>query len=257
MGIPAWIWFVIAAVLAVAGLVLLMHDRGEHPIADRERRKWASLRGWTYTEVDPLLLQRWHGGSVAYFGGGQAHDVVTGTTFTADGRRPLYLLDQVSRHETDCTLVAVRTRRRAPTLLEMWLPSVPFQHEHMPELLGPIGQRYGFVGDLTIGRNMITNDLVNAVEDIGGDVNVVWVESDWVLAAAPPGIGIARLERLLRDLGAVADVLDPFESDEDFQPGGRHSPAPARPAEADARHPDSVTRPPDPSAQDAGTVDDG
>ncbi|HTI26697.1 MAG TPA: hypothetical protein VL652_37275, partial [Kutzneria sp.] len=83
----------------------------------------------------------------------------------------------------------------------------------MPDLLGPVGQRYAFVSDLTAARMLITPDLVEAAEEIGGDVTVVWLEDDWVLAAAPPGASPARLERLLRDVGELADVVDPFEAD--------------------------------------------
>jgi hypothetical protein len=210
---PAWIWFVIAAAAAVAGAVLLLRERTSHGAPNRERPRWAALRGWKYLAVDPDLLGQWRGGSVAYFGGGTAHDVVAGSTFTADGRRPVYVLDQVHDNTTDCVLVAVRCRRSAPTLLELWLPSVPFQRQQMPELLGPVGERYAFVTDIEAGRAMLTRELVDVVEELGSDVTVVWLEKEWVVAAAPPGVGPARLERLLRDLGELADLLDPFDEE--------------------------------------------
>ncbi|HEX4723102.1 MAG TPA: hypothetical protein VH333_11345, partial [Pseudonocardiaceae bacterium] len=96
-------------------------------------------------------------------------------------------------------------------LVELWLPSVPFQREQMPDLLGPIGPRYAFVSDLAAARALITPDMVDAAEEIGGDVTVLWLEEDWVLAAAPAQASPARLERLLRDLGELADVVDPLE----------------------------------------------
>lgn len=34
-----------------------------------------------------------------------------------------------------------------------------------------------------------------------------------MLAAAPPNSSPARLERLLRDIGELADVIDPFDPD--------------------------------------------
>jgi hypothetical protein len=40
-----------------------------------------------------------------------------------------------------------------------------------------------------------------------------------VLASAAPNVGPSRLERLLRDLGEIADIVDPF--DEEFGVG-RH-----------------------------------
>jgi hypothetical protein len=89
----------------------------------------------------------------------------------------------------------------------------------MPEMLGPIGQRYAFADDVTGARALITQDLVDAADSLGGDVGVVWLENEWVLASAAPNVGPSRLERLLRDLGEIADIVDPF--DEEFG-GGRH-----------------------------------
>ena len=42
----------------------------------------------------------------------------------------------------------------------------------------------------------------------GADIPVAWLEQDWVLAAAPAGSTPARLERLLRALGEIADQLE-------------------------------------------------
>jgi hypothetical protein len=138
----------------------------------------------------------------------------------------VYVLDLENGGKVNSVLVGIRCRRTHPVVVELWLPSVPFQREQMPDLLGPVGQRYAFVSDLTAARMLITPDLVEAAEEIGGDVTVVWLEEDWVLAAAPPGASPARLERLLRDVGELADVVDPFEADtpgdeaSDDNPGG-------------------------------------
>jgi hypothetical protein len=67
------------------------------------------------------------------------------------------------------------------------------------------------VSDLASARALITPDLVDAAEEVGGDVTVMWLEEDWVLAAAPAQASPARLERLLRDLGELADIVDPLE----------------------------------------------
>lgn len=213
MGIPAWAWFVIAAVAAVVGFALLGTDRAQRTARNRERRRWAALRGWQFEETDHVLPTRWSNGAIAYYGAGVARDVVAGSTFTADGRRQVYVLDHETGGKVNSVLVGVRCRRPLPVLIELWLPSVPFQREQMPDLLGPVGQRYAFVSDLPAARRLITPDLVETAEEIGGDVTVVWLEDDWVLAAAPPGSSPARLERLLRDLGELADVVDPFEAD--------------------------------------------
>jgi hypothetical protein len=182
---------------------------------DRERRRWAALRGWQFAETDGVLVSNWHNGAIAYYGEGSAADVVAGSTFTADGRRRVYVFDLEVNGRRPAVIAAVQLRRSHSVVVELWLPSMPFQREHMPELLGPVGQRYAFVSDMTAARALITPDLVDASEEIGGDVTVVWLEGDWVLASAPTNAGPSRLERLLRGIGEVADVLDPFDAETD------------------------------------------
>ncbi|PRX47528.1 hypothetical protein B0I33_105106 [Prauserella shujinwangii] len=218
MGIPAWIWFVIAAVALVAGLALLAVDRAREGSRNRERARWAELRGWQYVEEDERLPQQWSGGAIGYFGAEAAVNVVAGSTFTSDGRRPVFVFDVESDGLIPAVIVAVRCNRIHPVLLELWLASVPFQRAEMPELLGPVGQRYAFADDVTGARNLITQELVDAADALGGDVGVAWLENEWVLASVAPNVGPSRLERLLRDLGEIADIVDPFEdADHDAQ----------------------------------------
>lgn len=213
VGIPAWIWFVIAAVAAVAGLVLLTADRARESSRNRERARWAELRGWQYVEEDERLPHKWTGGAIGYFGAQSAVNVVAGSTFTTDGRRPVFVFDIEADNVIPAVIVAVRCNRVHPVLLELWLASVPFQRAEMPELLGPVGQRYAFADDLTTARALINQDLVDAADSLGGDVGVAWLEDEWVLASVAPNVGPSRLERLLRDLGEIADIVDPFEED--------------------------------------------
>lgn len=219
VGIPAWVWFTVAAVAGVAGFALLATDRAQRTARNRERRRWAALRGWQFEETDHVLPTRWESGAIAYYGTGVAKDVVAGSTFTADGRRQVYVLDHETGGKVNSVLVGVRCRRALGVVVELWLPSVPFQRDQMPDLLGPVGSRYAFVGELAAARKLITPDLVDAAEEIGADVTVVWLEEDWVLAAAPPNSTPARLERLLRDLGELADVVDPFDADPEAEAG--------------------------------------
>lgn len=227
VGIPAWVWFVVAVVAAIAGALMLMRDRARLTSRNRERRRWAALRGWQFAETDHALPGQWSGGAIAFHGGGIARDVVAGSTFTADGRRRVYVFDLDTGGRVTAVIAAVQCRRRLPATVELWLPSAPFQRDHMPELLGPVGSRYGFVSELTAARGLITPDLVDAAEDIGADVAVTWIESGWVLAGAPPNATPSRLERLLRGIGEIADVIDPFDAEidpvgEHEHPTGRH-----------------------------------
>lgn len=224
MGVAAWVWFLVAFVALAAGALFLARDRALLTSRNRERRRWASLRGWQFAETDHVLPGQWSGGAVAYYGDGVARDVVAGSTFTADGRRKVYVFDLEAAGRVNTVISAVQCRRKHPVVIELWVPSTPFQREHMPELLGPVGQRYAFVSDIAAARALITPDLVDATEDIGQDVAVAWIEDGWVLAASAPNSTPSRLERLLRNLGEIADVVDPFDAEvapaEDAEAGG-------------------------------------
>ncbi|MTD57658.1 hypothetical protein [Amycolatopsis pithecellobii] len=223
MGIPTWVWFVIAAVALVAGLVLLAADRTREGSRNRERMRWADLRGWQFVEEDERLAKQWSAGAIGYFGAEAAVNVVAGSTFTSDGRRPVFVFDIEAGGQIPAVVVAVRCNRVHPALVELWLASVPFQRPDMPELLGPVGQRYAFADDAEAARRVITQELVDAADALGGDVGVAWLENEWVLASAAPQAGPSRLERLLRDLGEIADIVDPFDEDAE---AGRHWQAP-------------------------------
>lgn len=218
MGVAWWVWFLVAFVALAAGALFLMRDRARLTSRNRERRRWASLRGWQFAETDHVLPGQWSGGAIAYYGDGVARDVVAGSTFTADGRRKVYVFDLEAGGRVNTVISAVQCKRVHPVVVELWVPSTPFQREHMPELLGPVGQRYAFVSDIAAARTLITPDLVDATEDIGQDVAVAWIEDGWVLAASAPNSTPSRLERLLRSLGEIADVVDPFDAEVE-QPG--------------------------------------
>lgn len=213
MGIPAWIWFTTAGVAAVIGATLLWIDRGSGAARNRERQRWASLRGWTFTETDHGLPAQWGNGVMAYGEQGVARDVVTGSTFTADGRRKVHVFDYEQNGRTSAVVVAVQCGQVRDIVVELWMPSVTITGESGLDLLGPVGDRFAFVSDMTSARPMITPDLVDACDEIGHDVTVVWLEDAWVAAAAAPNAGPARLERLLRDLGELADLVDPADVD--------------------------------------------
>lgn len=219
VGIPAWIWFVVAIVAAGAGLALLLTDRAKEGSRNRERTRWAELRGWQFVEEDERLPQQFSAGAIGYFGIDLAVNIVAGSTFTQDGRRQVFVFDVEVDGQIPTVLVAVRCNRVHSLLLELWLASVPFQRPDMPELIGPVGQRYAFADDLAGARTMVTQELVDAADALGGDVGVMWLENEWVLASVVPSAGPSRLERLLRDLGEIADIVDPVEDGEDE---GRH-----------------------------------
>ena len=214
MGIPSWIWFVVAVVAIALGSALLAADRRQRSGNNRERRRWAALRGWQFAESDRVLPTRWERGALARHSAVEAVDIVAGSTFTSDGRRQVYVLDLQVGGRTADVLVAVRCRRPVPVTAELWLPEVPVPQDSGLDLLGPVGSRYAFVGDVVAARRTMTPSVVDAADQLGSDVTVTWFEGDWVLAALDPAQDESgRIERLLRDLGELADAVDPFDRD--------------------------------------------
>ncbi len=237
MGIPAWVWFVVAVVAGIAGAALLLRDRARLTSRNRERRRWAALRGWQFADTDHVLPTQWSAGAIAFHGGGAvkegvakgivAKDVVAGSTFTADGRRRVYVFDLETGGRVSTVIAAVQCRRTHPAIVELWLSSAPIQRDSMLELLGPVGDRYAFVSDLAAARGVVTPDLTDAIDEIGADIPVTWIEGGWVLAGAGAHASPSRLERLLRGIGEIADVIDPFDAEIDpvgdhEEPTGRH-----------------------------------
>lgn len=214
MGIPSWVWFVVAVVAIGLGIALLIADRARRTPNNKERRRWAGLRGWQFAESDRVLPTRWHRGALAQHNGGTATDVVAGSTFTADGRRQVYVLDLDVNGKTEAVVVGVRCRRATPVTVELWLPDVPVPQDSGLDLLGPVGSRYAFVVDVAAARRLVTPGMAETADAVGSDVTVVWLEEDWVLASLDPAAADpSRLEQLLRSLGDVADLVDPFEKD--------------------------------------------
>jgi len=213
--VDALVWFVIAAVAGIAGVALLLLDRGQRGAHSRERRRWAAVRGWQFADADPVLPDRWRHGAMARGGSGTARNLVTGSLFTAAGRRLVHVFDHAGGGAGSATVIAA-VHRRAPQLvvLELWLPTVEFPTGVGLDLLGPVGARYAFTSDLVKARPLITPELVALADDIGDDVPVTWVEDAWVVASAAPGATPPRLERLLRLLGDLADLVDGVHSDD-------------------------------------------
>ena len=225
----AWLWFLIAAVAGVAGVSLLLLDRGQRTSHSRERRRWAALRGWQFADVDPVLPDRWQHGALGRGGSGPARDLVTGSLFTAAGRRLVHVFDHDPGNGSPAVLAAVHRRTPQAVVLELWLPTVEFPADAGLDLLGPVGDRYAFTSDLVMARPLITPELVALADDVGDDVPVMWIEDAWVVAAVAPNTAPSRLERLLRLLGDLADLVDGVHgSPDDDRP--KHAARPSDPA---------------------------
>ncbi|MBV9312652.1 MAG: hypothetical protein JO100_02700 [Pseudonocardia sp.] len=210
MGIPTSVWFIIAGIAFVLGLVLLRISArsvgGGGQL--RDRRRWAALKEWEYADNDPVLPSRWRYGTIHQGGPGVARNLVTGSLSTEEGRRLAYVFDHEQAGRLTSTIAAVQRRLPLSGALELRMPSAPLPDDAGLDLLEPVGQRYAFVSDPALIRPMITPRLVMAADSIGEEIELLWAEDAWVLCTAPLDYSPEQLQDLLDQLVEVASALD-------------------------------------------------
>jgi hypothetical protein len=217
--VSEWVWFVIAGLAAAGGGALLAVDGGRHSAHQRERRRWAALRGWRFVLSDPVVADRWRHGVMARGGAGLAKDLVIGSLFTPLGRRAVQIFDHEQGGQVSSVVVAVQ--RRIPTaglVAELWMPDQPLPQDPGLRILGPVGDRVALVNEPDRVGPLTSAEFVVAINALGGDISVAWIEQDWVLAAAPCDATPSRFERLLRVLDEIADLLDAAHLDNATEP---------------------------------------
>lgn len=225
-------WFLIAVVAGIAGAILLLMDRGQRTSHSRERRRWAALRGWQFADEDPVLPDRWRHGALARGGNGVARDLVSGSLFTAAGRRPVYVFDYEQGGRVEAVIAAVHRRAPQSVVLELRLSTMDIPADAGLDLLGPVGDRYAFTSDVAKARPLIVPELETLADDAGDDVPIMWIEDAWVAAAVAADTPPSRLERLLRLLGDLADLVDGVHGEDDSEGEARQDGGDARADEA-------------------------
>ncbi|GEL18397.1 hypothetical protein [Pseudonocardia asaccharolytica] len=208
MGIPSSVWFVIAAVALLAGGVLLLVDRSRGSGGIRDRKRWAALHEWEHADSDPVLPSRWRYGTIHQGGPGVARNLISGMVPTPDGPRQAYVFDHEQAGRVGSVLAAVQVRTQLPAAVELRLPSAPLPDDAGLDLLEPVGERYAFVSDAEAVKPLLTERLASAGDAIGEDIELLWAEDSWVLAAAPVEATPERLQDLLADMAEVATALE-------------------------------------------------
>jgi hypothetical protein len=208
VGIPTSVWFVIAAVALVIGLLLLRATAHPGGGGSRDRRRWAAQKEWEYLDNDPVLPSRWRYGTVHQGGPGVARNLVTGSVPTPDGRRLAYVFDHEQAGRLSSVVCAVQRRGAMNGAVEFRLPSAPLPDDAGLDLLEPVGQRYAFVSDPAVVRPLLSNRLIRAADAIGEHVELLWAEESWVLCTAPLDETPDQLEDLLGQMVEVAAALD-------------------------------------------------
>ena len=209
MGLSPTVWFLIAVIALLAGVVMLLAERRRDATgAVRDRKRWAAMRGWDFTTVDPVLPSRWRYGTIHMGGPGVARHLITGEVPTPDGPRQAYAFDHEQGGRPTSILAAVQVQGVLPAAVELRLPSAPVPDDAGLELLEPVGERYAFVTNAEAVRPLLTDRLISASDAVGDDVELLWAEDSWVLATVPLGASADRLQDLLADLAEVATALE-------------------------------------------------
>ena len=209
MGLSPTVWFVIAVIALLAGLAMLLVERRHLATSSvRDRKRWASLRGWDYAPVDPVLPSRWRYGTIHMGGPGVARSLISGDVPTPDGPRQAYAFDHEQGGKPTSVLAAVQVQALLPAAVELRLPSAPVPDDAGLELLEPVGERYAFVTNAEAARPLLTPRLIEASDAVGQDVELLWAEDSWVLATVPLGSSPERIQDLLADLAEVATALE-------------------------------------------------
>jgi len=218
VGLSPTVWFVIAVIALLAGLAMLLVERRRLATSSvRDRKRWASLRGWDYAPVDPVLPSRWRYGTIHMGGPGVARNLVSGDVPTPDGPRQAYAFDHEQGGRPSSVLAAVAVQGVLPAAVELRLPSAPVPDDAGLELLEPVGERYAFVTNAEAVRPLLTPRLVEASDAVGNDVELLWAEDSWVLATVPLGVSPERLQDLLADLAEVATALEHGQRSQQLQ----------------------------------------
>lgn len=204
----ASVWFVIAVVALLAGIGLLIADRTRGDGGTRDRRRWAALREWEFVESDPVLPSRWRYGTIHQGGPGIARNLVSGNVPTHQGPRQAYVFDHEQHGRISSVLAAVQVQSQLPAAVELRLPSAPLPDDAGLDLLAPVGERYAFVSDAEAVKPLLTPELADAGNAVGDDIELLWAEDAWVLAAAPVDATTERLQDLLADMAEVAHALE-------------------------------------------------
>ena len=205
---PAWVWFVIAALAAGGGALLLLSDRSRTGGHRRDRRRWAEAKSWEFVDVDPVLPSRWRYGAVHQGGHGRALDLATGAVPGPGGRRLAHVFDHEQAGQVTGIVAAVRGVATLPVAIELRLPSAPLPDDAGLDSLGQVGERYAFVTSVAQARPLVTPDVARAADLVGEDVPLLWAEDTWVLATIEPGADPDRVQNLLQALVEVSVALE-------------------------------------------------
>ncbi|AGF73513.1 hypothetical protein [Corynebacterium halotolerans] len=204
----------------------------------RERRAWATEKGFDFLRSDEYLNDEWARGAAA--SGAAARDIVRGEAFGHE----MVLMDLGG-----VNVMAVRRGGASGVVVDFRRESF---EDHQPSddliVVRTIGDFHIFATESGPAERLIDKRVTTALSALPEVVTAVWMESDWVLAQTDKGSHSGDWEAMLAPLALLADaarVLPPRPSAaqilhvEDLDPTRRMAP-PGEPVPVDREHPEEV-----------------
>ncbi|WP_075727728.1 hypothetical protein [Corynebacterium aquilae] len=162
--------------------------------ARRERKAWAEVNDFVYDKQDEYLADEWSRGPATL--PSTAHDIVSGVACGYD----MHVVDLGGS-----TLLALRRAAASDALVEFTRASAPVSEDLIP---GPS------LGDFTMSCSeevavdrLVDARLRTAISNMPEAVEMVWAESDWVVASLDRHSNPTDWDDALAPLAMVADVM--------------------------------------------------
>ncbi|MBN4927709.1 hypothetical protein IEU95_12770 [Hoyosella rhizosphaerae] len=213
----AVVWFLLG-VLALAGALVLLRIDGRRRAWQRKVRSiWGARRGLEFTRKVPQLAVQWRFGMIGRHSLTDGLNVVRGIPRVAQDEAQEHVIFDL---EDAATIMAQQLTWESAISFEL-ARTDPEGRTPNPALARACQGTFAAatVGEWTIysdnaeaARRAADMRLVAFLDVIPDYVDTVWVESDWVLASFPKGMGWAQwddVEALLYQFGQMMRVLPP------------------------------------------------
>ncbi|MEJ6013150.1 hypothetical protein WG936_04775 [Corynebacterium sp. H127] len=168
--------------------------------ARRERKHWASDRGFDYAKADDYLTDEWSRGAAAT--GAAPREVVSGVVESFGLEYEMYLVDL-----ENVPVMAIRRTAASDVVLDARRVG-ELLDDDSDDLL-PVTQVSGFAilsNDFGAAERAIDERIIAALAAMPAAVTAVWAESDWVLAQTQKSSTSEDWDRMIEPLALIADA---------------------------------------------------
>ncbi|MCW4352550.1 hypothetical protein ONR57_04440 [Hoyosella sp. YIM 151337] len=215
----AVMWFFLGGLALIGAIVVMRIDSRRRAWQRKVRSIWGARRGLEFTRKVPRLAAQWRFGTVGRHSLTDGRNVVQGVPRSSDQgcEEVLFDLDDAA------TIVAFRVPAEAGIAFEAVrtdpegqpAPAVAARPSPGTAPVAAIGEWTIFSTDVEAARRAADLRLVSFLDAAPPSVDLVWAESEWVLASLGPNTGWAEwdaAEEWLARFAGLMRVLPPARS---------------------------------------------